>query len=134
MKEQGIIGYISHPMEAAFEELIKGGMIEKEKMDSFNLPVLCPNVEALENILRMEKSFEILERVHLFSGFTFLASNSRGEKKNDEKMFKRMVTNNFREAFENLMRAHLCSDVLTNEFFLKIEAMETSKCQDYVCN
>jgi hypothetical protein len=47
-------------MEDAFEEIIKEGMIEK--MDSFNLPVVCLNIEALENIFRMKKSFSIVER------------------------------------------------------------------------
>jgi hypothetical protein len=61
IRKQGVIGYISYHIEAVFEELIKEGMIEK--MDSFNLPVFCPNIEALENILSMEKSFEIVERV-----------------------------------------------------------------------
>jgi len=75
IKGQGDIGYISHHMEAVFEEIIKDGMIEK--MDSFNLPVFCPNIEALENILRMEKLFDIVERVQLFNGFTFITSNSR---------------------------------------------------------
>jgi hypothetical protein len=66
-------------MEATFEDLIKEGLIDKK--DSFNLPVFFLNIEVLENILRMEKSLEIVERVQLSSGFTFLASNSRGEKK-----------------------------------------------------
>nr|ABK26547.1 unknown [Picea sitchensis] len=130
IKEQSGIGHISHYMEAAFEELIKEGMIEKEKMDLFNLPIFCPNVEELESIVKMEKSFEIVESVKLFSGLPLhpFSEVSKG----DEEMFGRMVTNSYRAAFENLVRAQLDSDVLTNEFYLRIEKMATAKCQEYL--
>lgn len=38
-------------------------MTEKEKVDSFNLPLFCPNVEDLESIVKMEESFEIVEKL-----------------------------------------------------------------------
>jgi indole-3-acetate O-methyltransferase len=130
LKEQGAIGHISHYMEAAFEELIKEGVIEKEKVDSFNLPLFCPNVEELESIVKMEESFEIVDSVKLFSGLPLhpISEVSKG----DEEMFGRMVTNSYRAAFENLVRAQLDSDVLTNEFYLRIEKMATAKCQEYL--
>jgi len=132
IKEQSGIGHISHYMEAAFEELINEGMIEKEKMDSFNLPIFCPNVEELESIVKMEKSFEIVESVKLFSGLPLHPFSE--VRKGDEEIFGRMVTNSYRAAFENLVRAQLGSDVLTNEFFLRIEKTATAKCQEYLRN
>lgn len=132
IKEQGGIGHISRHMQAAFEELINQGMIEKEKMDSFNLPLFCPNVAELESIVKMEKSFEIVERVKMFSGFPLHPLSDMTN--NDEEVFGRMVSNNYRAAFENLVRAQLGSDVLTDEFFLRIEKMATAKCQEYLRN
>lgn len=132
IKEQGGIGYIAHHMQAAFEELINQGMIEKEKMDSFNLPLFCPNVEELESIVKMEKSFEIVERVKLLSGFP--AHPISEVRNNDEEMFGRMVSHSYRAAFENLVRAQLGSDVLTDELFLRIEKRATAKCQEYARN
>eukprot|EP00253_Pinus_taeda_P023274 PITA_23274 len=132
IKEQGGIGHISHHMQAAFEELVNQGMIEKEKMDSFNLPLFCPNVEELESIVKMEKSFEIVERVKVFSGLPLHAISEVTN--NDEEMFGRMVSNTYRAAFENLVSAQLGSNVLTDEFFLRIEKRATSKCQEYTLN
>jgi len=132
IKEQGRIGQISHHMQAAFEELINEGMIEKEKMDSFNLPLFGPNVEELESIVKMEKSFEIVERVKVFSAFLLRPISDM--RNNDEEAFGRMVSKNYRAAFENLVRAQLGSDVLTDEFFLRMEKRATAKCQEYLRN
>jgi hypothetical protein len=44
------------------------GLIEKEKLESFNLPVYCPSVEELQSIVETEQSFEI-ESIRLLSGF-----------------------------------------------------------------
>lgn len=132
IKEQGAIGHISHHMQAAFEELIQQGMIEKEKMESFNLPLFCPTVEELESIVKMEKSFEIVEGVKLLGGFPLHPISE--ESNNDEKMFGRMVSDTYRAAFENLVGAQLGSDVLTDEFYLRIERTATAKCQEYLRN
>jgi len=119
-------------MEAAFEELIKEGVIEKEKVDSFNLPLFCPNVEEFESIVKTETSFEIVESVKLFSGLPLhpISEVTKG----DEEMFGRTVANGYRAAFENLVRAQLGSDGLTNEFYLRIEKMAAAKCQEYLRN
>jgi indole-3-acetate O-methyltransferase len=132
LKEQGAIGHISHHMEAAFNELVKEGVIEKEKVDSFNLPLFCPNVEEFESIVKTETSFEIVESVKLFSGLPLhpISEVTKG----DEEMFGRTVANGYRAAFENLVRAQLGSDGLTNEFYLRIEKMAAAKCQEYLRN
>ena len=106
------------------------GVIGKEKVESFNLPLFCPNVDELESIVKMENSFEIAGSVRLFNELPLHPISE--VRKGDEEMFGRMVSNNYRAAFENLVRAQLGSDVLTNEFFWRMEKMATDQCQEYV--
>ena len=82
-------------------------------MESFNLPLFCPNVDELESIVKMEKSFEIAGSVKLLSDLPLHPISE--VRKGDEEMFGRMVTNNYRAAFKNVVRAQLGSDVLTDE-------------------
>jgi hypothetical protein len=47
---------------------VKEGLIEEEKLDSFNIPFYDPSVEVLQSIVETEKSFEI-ESMRLLNGF-----------------------------------------------------------------
>ena len=44
------------------------GLIEKEKLDSFNILVYGPSLAELQSIVETEQSFEI-DNMRLFSGF-----------------------------------------------------------------
>ena len=65
------------------EEVVQG-IIGKEKVESFNLPLFCPNVDELESIMKMEKSFEIAGSVKLFSELPLHHPISEVKKGNEE--------------------------------------------------
>ncbi|GLJ28220.1 hypothetical protein SUGI_0554320 [Cryptomeria japonica] len=57
-EEQGILGYLAHNVDCAFEELVNEvGIIEREKWESFNIPYFGPNSREMESIVKREGSF-----------------------------------------------------------------------------
>lgn len=130
IKQQGGLGVGAHHLEAAFEELVKEGLIEKEKLDSFNLPVYGPSVEEVQSIVEAEQSFEI-ENMKLLTGFPLhpLLEVREGE----EERFGRTVSNFYKAMFENIVGSHLGSDEhLVDEFFMRIAKRAAAKYEDFV--
>jgi jasmonate O-methyltransferase len=108
------------------------GLIEEEKLDSFNIPYYGPSVEELRSIVEVENSFEI-KSVRVLSGFPLhpLLEVREGE----EQMFGRIVGKHYRALFENIVGAHLRWDeYLIDEFFARISNRAAAKYGEYLPN
>jgi hypothetical protein len=68
VKEQSGLGACAYHLEASFQNLVNQGLIDEEKLDSFNMPFYGPSAEELQSIIKMEKSFEI-KSVRVLSRF-----------------------------------------------------------------
>lgn len=113
-------------------ELDWQGLIDEEKLDSFNMHFYGPSAEELQSIIATEKSFEI-ESVRVLSEFSLhpLLEITEGE----EEMFGRIVGKHYRALFENVVGAHLGSDeYLLNEFFYRIANRAAEKYTEYLLN
>jgi len=113
-------------------ELDWQGLIDEEKLDSFNMPFYGPSAEELQSIIETEKSFEI-DSVRVLSGFPLhpLLEIREGE----QEMFGRIVGKHYRALFENVVGAHLGSDeYLVNDFLSIIANRAAEKYREYLPN
>ncbi len=117
IKGPGTFTVIADHFGAALEVLVGEHVISEEKRDTFNLPMFSPNAEELESIVNMEESFEIAGGVNVQGGFHL-------EDLDGEEMYARVIAKFYRPVFENIVRAHLGSDDLTDHFFSIIEKNE----------
>eukprot|EP00253_Pinus_taeda_P023841 PITA_23841 len=131
-KEQRGFSACAHYMEAAFKELVDEGLIEEEKLDSFNIPFYDPSVEELQSIVKTENSFEIVS-MSLLKGFPLhpLCEVREGE----EAMFGKTVGNFYRAMFENIVATHLGADEdLVDEFFSRFANRAAANYEEYSPN
>lgn len=132
IKEQSGLGDCAFHLEVAFQEMVKEGLIEEEKLDSFNIPYYGPSVGELKIIVETENSFEI-DSVMTLSGFPLhpLTEVREGE----EEMFGRIVGKHYRALFENIVGAHFgWNEYLIDEFFSRIEKRAAVKFGEYLPN
>ncbi|GLJ28193.1 hypothetical protein SUGI_0553770 [Cryptomeria japonica] len=129
MEDQGVLGYSARHLEYAFEALVMEGIITKEKWESFNLPWFNPNLKEVESIVKREGSFAIVS-MKIVGGMN--AHPTTDVKKGEENMFGRIVANQHRALFENIVEAHLGCKKVTNEFFLKIAERASIQFEEYL--
>ncbi|GLJ28228.1 hypothetical protein SUGI_0554470 [Cryptomeria japonica] len=131
MEEQGTLGDISRHFEYAFQELVNEGFIEKEKWESFNLPWFGPNPEEVESIVKRQGAFT-MEHVRVLGEFPLhpMTEVRRGEKE----VFGSSVGNHYRALLENIVKAHLGCESLTDEFFFRIGKRAAAKFEEYLSN
>ena len=107
-------------------------MIEKEKLDSFNIPFYGASLEDLQSIVEMERSFEI-ESMKLLSGVSlhpFMEVRQR-----EEQMYGRMVGNYYRSVFENLVATLLGSnEKMVAEIFNRIAKTAAAKNREFLAD
>jgi len=129
-EDQGGLGEFALHLEEAFEELVNEGLIEKEKLDSFNIPFYGPTMDELQSVVETEKSFEI-ESMRLLSGFT--QHPMLEVREGEEEMFGRTVGNFYRALFENIVGTHLGSDEhLVDDIFSRIAHTAAAKCGEFL--
>jgi jasmonate O-methyltransferase len=108
------------------------GLVEAEKLDSFNIPFYSPSMQELQSIMEAEKLFEI-ESMRVLSGFPLhpLLEVREGE----EEMFGKIVGNFYRAVFENIVGTHLGSDEqMVDEIFKRIAKRAAAKYGEFLPN
>ncbi|XP_057864398.2 indole-3-acetate O-methyltransferase 1 isoform X1 [Cryptomeria japonica] len=129
MEEQGICGFVARQIECAFEELVNEGIVEKEKWESFKIPFFGSNSDEEESIVKKEGSFVLkfvktLEGIYPYCMIDF----ERGE----ENIFGRLIANNYRAAFENIVETHLGCKRSTEELFFRIGKRASILIEEYL--
>ncbi|RLN08865.1 anthranilate O-methyltransferase 3-like [Panicum miliaceum] len=62
---RGEVSYMWGLLAQALQSLVKEGRLEKEKLDSFNLPFYAPSVDEVRDVIRQSEAFDV-NRIHLF--------------------------------------------------------------------
>lgn len=66
--DQGMLAITWELLESGLNDLVSQGLIEEEKVDSFNMPLFCPCLEEVSTEIAREGSFEI-QRLELLTKF-----------------------------------------------------------------
>ena len=108
-------------------------MIEKEKLDSFNIPFYGASLEEVQSVVEMEQSFEI-ESMRLLSGVHLHPFMEVRE--GEEEMFGRLVGNYYRSVFENLVATVLGSNEkkMVDEIFNRIAKTAAAKYGEFLAD
>lgn len=113
-RHQGASGVIGDILEAAFNDILSQGLIEEEKLHSFNLPFFAPCAEELIAEFEKEGSF-IIKRILFLSGVVEKV-NQQGcmDIGNMDKCqaFGKMVAKQFRAILEGLVTAHFGREIV----------------------
>lgn len=117
-RDQGASGVIGDTLEAAFNDMVAQGLIEVEKLYSFNLPFFAPCVEEVIAEFEKEGSF-IVKRVLFLSGVVEKA-NRQGymniENMDKCQSFGKMIAKQFRAILEGLITSHFGGEIVESLF------------------
>ncbi|KAJ7978342.1 Carboxyl methyltransferase [Quillaja saponaria] len=112
-------------------DMVSEGLIEKEKLDTFNLPNYAATREEVKNVIEAEGSFK-LQKLEAFNiGWDSFAKNYDGSFEKQERAA--MVANSIRSVSESLLASHFGEQVMDDLFcrFKEdvLDHMEAHKCQ-----
>nr|GMD74194.1 salicylate carboxymethyltransferase-like [Ipomoea batatas]GMD77738.1 salicylate carboxymethyltransferase-like [Ipomoea batatas] len=92
------------------KDLVTKGLVEEEKLNSFNLPIYAPSLKEVKMVVEKEGSFSI----HVLDGFTHDFSESVKDGK--------IITNAMRAVVESLIVSHFGGGII-DQVFIKYEEM-----------
>lgn len=117
-RDQGASGVIGDTLEAAFNDMLSQGLIELEKLCSFNLPFFAPCAEELIAEFEKEGSF-IVKRILFLRGVVEKVncqSYMDVEDINKCQSFGNMVAKQFRAILEGLITDHFGGEIVDSLF------------------
>ncbi|KAH9306386.1 hypothetical protein KI387_010790, partial [Taxus chinensis] len=97
-------------LAGAMIELASQGIIEEEKLDSFNIPLYFPNNEEVRSELYKEGSFAII------GGLESFAHEVDDHYDNDKEAYASLLSNHVRAVFEGLLLHHFGEGVINDLF------------------
>ncbi|KAJ7978341.1 Carboxyl methyltransferase [Quillaja saponaria] len=112
-------------------DLVSEGLIEKEKLDTFNLPNYAATREEVKNVIEAEGSFK-LQKLEAFNmDWDSFVKNIDGSFEKQERAA--MVANSIRSVSESILASHFGEQVM-DELFCRfkedvLDHMEAHKCQ-----
>lgn len=113
-------GYLNHPwglLARALQSLVKEGLVDKEKLDSFNLPMYTPSVDEVKVVVAQSGVFNI-NHIKLFE----TSWDPHGDLEEDEEHNSIQsglnVSKSLRAVFGPLLASHF-GESLLNELFDK---------------
>uniref|UniRef100_A0ACD5WNC9 Uncharacterized protein n=1 Tax=Avena sativa TaxID=4498 RepID=A0ACD5WNC9_AVESA len=113
-------GYLSNPMELlspALQSFVKQGLVEKEKLDSFNLPFYMPSVNEVNAVVVQSTLFNI-SHVKLFESNWDPYNDSEGDEVQNSIQSGVNSAKCLRAAFSPILASHF-GESLMDELFVK---------------
>lgn len=113
--EQGFIAFAWESLGSSLNDLVSEGLIEEEKVDSFNIPLYAPCAEEVSSEVAREGSFEILrldllrkserfteEEMEAMTGFSASLKDAYGRK----------LAKNLRAVTQSLIKHHFGEEIM----------------------
>eukprot|EP01018_Ginkgo_biloba_P025489 Gb_06055 [translate_table: standard] len=111
--DQGISSLGWQMLGIALNDLVSKRLIEKEKLESFNLPTFSPCLEEVANVVEREGSFKI-ERLEVVR--RIMPDVEKELMKNNKEAYARMITKRVRAVVESLIENHFGGEVIDQLF------------------
>uniref|UniRef100_A0A0D9ZS36 Jasmonate O-methyltransferase n=1 Tax=Oryza glumipatula TaxID=40148 RepID=A0A0D9ZS36_9ORYZ len=105
--------------EESWRDLVGEGLIDGERMDSFNVPSYAATLEEFREVVDADGSFEV-NRLELVMGSP-LAVDDDDDDSHDRRAVGRTVANNQRSVFGPLVEAHIGKE-LADELFVRVQS------------
>ncbi|KAH9317730.1 hypothetical protein KI387_019499, partial [Taxus chinensis] len=131
-KKQGSPGFYCEMLGCAIQDLVSQGLIEEEKLDSFNIPYYGPSPEELKNEVQKQGSFTIVG-LKVIIGRYNVENIDDNKKELNAKFFSKQM----RAVLESLISYHFgggvvdaifnkCAEILTNKMVESLENLNKS--------
>jgi jasmonate O-methyltransferase len=112
--DQGYIALQWELLEISLNDLVKQGLIEEEKVDSFNIPMYCPCPEEVSNEVAREGSFEIqrLELLRRSENFPREEMEAITGSASAKDAYGKKLAKQLRAVMESLMKHHFGEEIM----------------------
>eukprot|EP00253_Pinus_taeda_P030955 PITA_30955 len=113
--DQGFIAFSWETLGSSLNDLVSQGLIEEEKIDSFNLPFYAPCPEEVSSEVRREGSFEILRLQVFRKSETFSEEDIEamtGSSASLKDAYGRKLAQQFRAVTESLIKRHFGEEIM----------------------
>lgn len=113
-------GYLNHPwglLVRSLQSLAEEGLVEKEKLDSFNLPIYTPSVNEVKAVVAQTGLFNI-SHIKLFESNWDPHDDSEGDEVQNSVQSGINIAKSLRAVFGPLLASHF-GESLLNELFEK---------------
>ncbi|CAM0906988.1 unnamed protein product [Alopecurus aequalis] len=119
-------GYLNHPwglLARSLQSLVEKGLVEKEKLDSFNLPMYTPSVGEVKAVVTHSKVFDI-GHIKTFESNWDHHDDSEGDEVKNSIRGGMNVSKSLRAVFGPLLASHF-GESLMDELFDKYACVVT---------
>ncbi|XP_044969566.1 anthranilate O-methyltransferase 1-like [Hordeum vulgare subsp. vulgare] len=113
-------GYLNHPcglLARSLQSLVEEGLVKKEKLDSFNLPIYTPSVNEVVAVVAQTGSFNV-SHIKLFESNWDPHDDSKGDEVQNSVQSGINIAKCLRAVFESLLASHF-GESLLNKLFEK---------------
>nr|ABR17222.1 unknown [Picea sitchensis] len=112
--DQGYIALQWELLEISLNDLVKQGLIEEEKVDSFNIPMYCPCPGEVSNEIAREGSFEIqrLELLRRSENFPREEMEAITGSASAKDAYGQKLAKQLRAVMESLMKHHFGEEIM----------------------
>jgi len=117
--DQGFVAFAWESLGSSLNDLVLQGLIEEEKVDSFNLPLYSPCPEEVRSEVTREGSFEIIGMELLRKSETFTEEEMKamtGRSASLKDAYGRKLAKQFRAVTENLIKHHFGEEIMDTLF------------------
>jgi len=127
-REQGsMLSFCGQLLGDAFRDLITEGLLDEDKLHSFNLPFFSPTIEEFKALVKTAGSFT-LQRCEVLTGETV----GRVEyKRGDCGLLGRQLAMQYRNGLETMTEAHI-GEEMTDKLFERVEKRGAEKSDEWI--
>lgn len=126
-KQGSMLSFCGKLLGAAFRDLITKGLLDEDKLHSFNLPFFSPTIEEFKSIVKTSGSFT-LQRCEVLRGE---AAGMPDNKREDCGLLGRQLSQQYRNGLETMIEAHIGAD-MADELFQRVEKRGAEKSQEWM--
>lgn len=127
-REQGsMLSFCGQLLGAAFRDLITEGLLDEDKLHSFNLPFFSPTIEEFKALVKTSGSFT-LQRCEVLRGET---AGRVEYKRGDCGLLGRQLAMQYRNGLETMTEAHIGAE-MTDQLFQRVEKRGAEKSDEWI--